>query len=516
MSALTDSTRPELPEAPARPSRGSLAGGTVLNLAGSAAPLAAAVVAFPLLNRTLGTERVGFITLAWALIGYFGLFDLGLGRALTKLVAERSGTSNVATLPRLVWTALALMLGLAVVAASGMALSARWLVERALSIPPELQPEAIAAFRVLAAAVPFVVTAAGLRGVLEGQGRFFVVNAVRAPLGIWLIVAPLAVLPFGTRSLAWIAALMLLGRVVAWAAFAAASARGIPGLLLQRTLDRREIAPLLRFGGWMMVTNLVSPLMVYLDRFLVGSRVSLEAVAWYATPWEMVTKILVLPGAIVAVLFPIFSEMSTSRGAEATKLYGRSIRVVAALLFLPCFVVSLFAREGLSVWLGPDFASHAFRVAQLIALGALLNGVAHVPFAFVQGAGRPDLTARIHLFELPVYLGLVLWFTSVWGIMGTAIAWTLRVGIDLALMHVAAHGQLDRSSRAGLRALGSAAVALALLAATLRTWSWLGKASLLAGAVVLTAVETRPLVVALGPLRDLPQRFRGKIDLARR
>ncbi|MCU1256814.1 MAG: Membrane protein, partial [Candidatus Angelobacter sp.] len=71
--------------------RRSIAGNTFWNLLGNCFPVAVAVVCLPILKRGLGTERLGIISLAWVVIGYFGLFDLGLSRALTKLVAERIG-----------------------------------------------------------------------------------------------------------------------------------------------------------------------------------------------------------------------------------------------------------------------------------------------------------------------------------------------------------------------------------------------------------------------------------------
>ena len=62
--------------------RGSLlARNTVWNLIGYGAPLVVAVFAIPLLVRGLGTSRFGVLTLAWVLVGYLSIFDLGLSRA---------------------------------------------------------------------------------------------------------------------------------------------------------------------------------------------------------------------------------------------------------------------------------------------------------------------------------------------------------------------------------------------------------------------------------------------------
>jgi len=63
-----------------------------------------AVFCIPILIRGLGKERFGLLTLAWVLIGYAGLFDLGLGRALTQLVAQKLGAGEEREIPSLVWT----------------------------------------------------------------------------------------------------------------------------------------------------------------------------------------------------------------------------------------------------------------------------------------------------------------------------------------------------------------------------------------------------------------------------
>src|SRR5690242_2317057 len=92
-----------------------LARNTVWNLVGNGAPMLVAVFCIPILVRGLGKERFGVLTLAWALIGYASLFDLGLGRALTQLVAKKLGAGEDSEIPTLVWTSLVLMLVLGLV-----------------------------------------------------------------------------------------------------------------------------------------------------------------------------------------------------------------------------------------------------------------------------------------------------------------------------------------------------------------------------------------------------------------
>ena len=114
-----------------------LARNTLWNLGGQVAPLVTAIFAIPLLIKGLGMDRFGLLTLAWVVIGYFSLFDLGLGRALTQLVAKKLGARQEAEIPALVWTGLILMLIMGLIGTLVVSLLSPWLVQDALKIPIE-------------------------------------------------------------------------------------------------------------------------------------------------------------------------------------------------------------------------------------------------------------------------------------------------------------------------------------------------------------------------------------------
>jgi O-antigen/teichoic acid export membrane protein len=406
-----------------------LARNTVWNLAGNGAPLIVAVFAIPILIHGLGKDRFGVLALAWALIGYASLFDMGLGRALTQLVAKKLGSGEEHEIPELVWTSLLLMLGLGAVGTVAMIAISPWLVHHALKIPEVLQPETVRAFYLLGLSIPVVITSTGLRGLLEAHQRFKLVNALRIPLGVFTFVGPLLVLPF-SRSLTPIVGVLVAGRAASCLAFLLVCFRVVPELSRRVAWDGPSAGPLLRFGGWMTVTNIVGPLMVSMDRFLIAGLISVTAVAYYATPYEVVTKLLLLPTAMMGVIFPAFSASFAQNQERAALLFGRSVKYVFLALFPIVLLIVALAQNGLTLWLGADFAEHSTRVVQWLAVGVLANGLALVPFSFVQGIGRPDLTAKLHLLELPIYLGMLLWLIRVDGIEGAAIAWAARSVID--------------------------------------------------------------------------------------
>src|SRR6476469_8499900 len=163
------------------------------NLVGYLAPLVAGVLALPLIIDALGVARFGVLTLAWAVLGYFGLLDLGIGRATTKYVAEYLADGRDEGLRALVWTSIAMLGVLGLIGGVVLAALTPTLVEHALKIPASLIDETVGAFYALAVGLPAVLMTPGARAVLEAQQRFATVNLVKAPANVALFVVPLAV-----------------------------------------------------------------------------------------------------------------------------------------------------------------------------------------------------------------------------------------------------------------------------------------------------------------------------------
>jgi O-antigen/teichoic acid export membrane protein len=415
-----------------------LAHHTLFNFLGQVIPFLAGLVAIPLLIRGLGTERFGVLTLAWIVVGYFSIFDLGLGRALTQVVAERTSGAAAAQAPSVTWPALGAMLLLGIAGGALLALFAPWLTRSVLRIPDGLEQETVSALWILAAAVPFVVVTAGLTGILTAFHRFGVINAIRVPMGLWSFVAPLAVLPW-TTSLVWVAVVLAAGRLLACAAYAWACA----GVMPPFGGTFREVRPLFRFGAWMTVSTTLSPIMQYLDRFVIGAMISMAAVAYYVTPYEAVTRILVVPGALLGVLFPVFAASHREDRSRLIRVYLQGTKYIALVLFPAMLLIGAFAHEGLTLWLGKEFGAQGGAVLQVLVLGVFANGVAQVFATLLQGMGRPDLSAKLHLVELPLYLASLWAGIHFFGILGAAVAWTARMVADGAVLFWITHRVLE-------------------------------------------------------------------------
>jgi O-antigen/teichoic acid export membrane protein len=410
-----------------------LARNTLWNLCANVASIFIALLSVPILIRHLGVDRFGVISLAWVVEGQFSLFDLGLGRALTKLVSEKLGMSRQQDIPPLFWSCLSLMFVFGVAGAIVLGAISPWLVHGALKIPTAIQSETLSSFYLVALSLPVVISSGGLRGFLEACQRFDLLSTARVPLSLFSYLAPLLVLPF-SKSLVPVISVLVAARCFAWITHLVLCFRAWPELSRCVTVKGSPITQMFRFGGWMTVTNIVGPIMVNLDRFLIGALISLTAVTYYVTPYEAVAKLWIVPSALSGVLFPAFSNTLVNDRKRAAFLFERGLKYTFLALFpvlLGCLALGHWA---LRVWLGSVFAQESTLVLQLLVFGVFVNSLAQIAFWQIQGAGRPDLTAKIHLLELPFYLALFSLLTLHWGIRGAAIAWVVRTSIDAVAM----------------------------------------------------------------------------------
>lgn len=412
----------------------SLKRNTLWNLAGTGLPLLLGAVVIPYLIDNVGVEAFGILTLIWVLIGYFSLFDFGLGRALTQQVASSLAANQEGQVPQLVksgllFTAATGVLGGLVLATLSYQLGHSWLK---VSLP--LQAQTTYSLFIAALGIPLTTLTAGLRGVLEAYEDFKTVNLLRIVLGVANFGFPALSVMFFGPSLAYMVGTLIAARLLLFMAYGIVVHKKLPEGWCRTAARARDIKGLLSFGAWVTVSNIISPLMVTADRFLIAAVLGASAVAYYTVPFEVLVRVLVIPGALTAALFPRLTSTLRTDPAIAQMLYGRSIRAVAITLAIVCTVIALGSYQGLALWLDPEFASKSWLIVSVLSLGIFLNGVAFVPFAMIQAAGDAKTTAVLHLCELVVYIPLLITALYFFGLVGAAIAWVSRVALDLLLL----------------------------------------------------------------------------------
>jgi len=398
---------------------------TAYNIAGAASSIIVALVTIPPYLHQIGEARYGVLALVWLMLGYFGLFDLGLSRATANHIARMRGHAQ-ADQEAVFWTAMLLNLGLGVVGGLVLYFVGGPALYHWLKASPAIHAEAVAALPWIAAAVPVATSTAVMTGALIGKERFGVVNLVQVGGMLLFQTVPLLVAITISPALYIIIPAAVLSRSVVLVPLFLVVKRMLP-LVGWPRLDRARARELLGYGAWVSVTNIVGPILSTFDRFLIGVTLGASSVAYYDVPFRLAQKATIVPSALSQALFP---RLSAQRQVDAAVTSMAAARAVNGFMTTIAVTAMLLIDPFLTLWVGPGFAQYAAPAGAVLLAGTWINSVATIPYAKLQADGRPKWVAMTHVGEVVPYVLALWWALHQFGILGAAFVWTGRVALD--------------------------------------------------------------------------------------
>jgi len=407
----------------------------IFNLIGQALPIIAAILGVPILIKYLGVERFGILSLLWMIMWYSTMLDLGLGRSTTKFIADALANSKFEQIPKIFWTSALVQMLLGIFIGLIFFILTPTIVEKFLKITPVFIQETKISFYIISISTPIVLVNTSFQGVLEAYQRFDLVNAVLVPVKVGVLVLSIigALLNFKLHE---IVVLLISMRVLMLFVLFLLDLKICPDIGRRFDFEPQILPSLLSFGWWVSVINVLNPVLVYADRFLIGAILSASVLAYYTAPFEIVQRLWIIPASLNMTLFPAFSSLSGDEQREnLNSVFSKAVKLTFIVLFPLVFTISVFSSEILKIWLGSEFADKSSEIFKILAFGILLNSLAGFPAILLQGVGRPDLTAKVYIAELIFYLPFVSILIYKLGIIGAGIGWLTRQVIDSFLLY---------------------------------------------------------------------------------
>ena len=440
---------------------------TAFNLVGAIIPMFVLLVTVPLYLKVLGDVRYGVLALVWLVLGYFGFLEMGLGKATANHIA-RLRDASAKERSDVFWTALVVNTAFGSIAALILWGIGSYLLTSILKIPVEFQEEAIAALPWMIATLPLALVSSVLSGALEGSNRFLVVNSLQVASNVVFQVFPLFVAYAFGPSLAVVIPAAVLSRVLMNFPFLIACFAYIP-LTLQPGFSKPVVRPLLSYGGWVALSGMINPLLETIDRLLIGIMLGAQVVTFYTVPYQLVTKARIIPGSLGRALFPKFSA---DKPEDAETLAHTSLQTLLVVMTPVVVFGMLILHPFMNVWVGKNIGQIASPLGEIFLFGVWANSLAHIPYFFLQGKGRPDIAAKYHALEIIPFV-LFLWAAlHLGGVYGAAWAWSIRAVVDAYLLF-----RFSGLSKGVIRVMGTpvAVVTSALVGTHLVSdefWAW--------------------------------------------
>jgi O-antigen/teichoic acid export membrane protein len=472
----------------------SLVRHSAYNLVGGLIPFVTALVTVPLYIHLIGPARYGVLAIAWILLGYFGLFDLGLGRATSFRIAALADASPQDRADTF-WAAVCVNLGMGVVGGGILWIAAGYFLAYVFKASKALRPEITAAVPILALSVPVATLTGVLTGGMQGRQKFLCTNIVSVISPTLFQAFPLIVTWFFGPNLVQILLAALFARLIGLVVLArfchVELARGHP--VRQK---RDEVSLLLKYGGWITVGSLIAPFLSVIGRFAIEATAGAVAVAVYTIPFQLAKQVSILPASINTAFFP---RLAAADAEDRKSLEHGAVFMIARLVSLPVLGAIFLSQAILLIWVGRKLGEQAAPIAQILFITFWFNTMALIPLTNLQAKGRPDLVVKFQAMQLPpygvdLYIGL-----KRFGILCAALAFLFR--------KMMGYGALNWANERWYPGAGVLTLNFAILVAgaylsslwTIADWRWWASAVLL-GTVML----------AVG-WRTLPARLKGQI-----
>lgn len=318
--------------------------------------LALSVMGFittPYLIGALGVDAFGALALLSTLSGYASLFDLGVGTAGLKLVAERSIESEIHAVNDLYANIVATYLILsAVVLSAGLAILP--FLTMAFKIPDYLSHDFVTAYTISLVLVFISFSGASFSGILQGLHDFKALNQVLVVQSACLTVGGLIV-ALVTHSVV---------AVIAWQAVVVLGVWIYKAVLLHRKglrfrprrVNRVTVREILNFGTGAFVVNVASKIIFETDGITVGAFAGTSAVAAYQVALNPATALRRLGDQLNIVMLGASSRLhAQGLRRELQDLYISAIKYSAVIMLPPAICATFLAKDLLRTWVGQEF-----------------------------------------------------------------------------------------------------------------------------------------------------------------
>lgn len=394
-----------------------------------------AFIAMPslgILARGLGPDVFGLYSLVFIVLGYSGIFDAGITRSVVYFVSRNRSSDNEVS--DLISTACVFLFSFSLLIVAPLAYFMDDFVGSLSGYTQESQYQLIVGMRLVVLSIPLVLLNLVFQGYLEGRQKFFELSVFKMAINPLASLLPaLSVLIYGTLTAAILS--LLTAKLIALVLISLVYVRDL-GQRKQSigNVSLSSFDKIIRFGGWISLSNVLSPIMNTFDRFIVASIYGANATGMYSVAADAVSRFSIFPVAVAKVIFPIFSD--SSKEPIHQEIRRQSIRMISLPMLAVTSFAIFYAEEIILMWFGSAYIGNTVLVFQVLLMGFFFNAIAQVPYGIIQASGNAKYTAMLHAAEVIPHLIFMYFMVSNYQIVGAALAISIRSVLDALLLFI--------------------------------------------------------------------------------
>lgn len=402
---------------------------TTIYFLGLLLPILIVFATTPFYILQIGQKNYGILIIIWTALSYLAFLDLGSGKSLVYYVSKLGvGYDSNTEVREYFWSGLLQTIFISALASFTIFILYFIGVANYFSIDSEVFVAIEESAGLILVGLPIVALTTFFVGALQANDDFTLISCFNIANVILAQIAPVLTAMFYSLSLKDLIASVIYVRLFSLVVmfFFCLSVYGA-----QITFCMQKCVTLLRYGLWATSINIVSPAFIILDKFLIVAIGGAVDLARYTVPFQLTSKLSLVPQAITDVLF---TEMARSNNNVREYLAAQSIGWIGPVVTgISCIGITL-SNLFISNWIDHAFALNVYTTANVLIVAYWISAHSFVSYTLLAASGKQHNILYIQLLELPLYIALVWWLTSRYGILGTAGALCLRNFMDMILL----------------------------------------------------------------------------------
>lgn len=379
------------------------------------------IIATPYILNKLSIEGYGIYALLTGLMGYYGLFDLGLEQGIIKFVSQYSVQQNNDGISRSINTAIAINMTSGLIGSICLIVLAEQILTL-LQVPSIFWEDAKVGLYFSAIAFYLTMLSKLFGAVLMGLQRYDITSKINtvSSLLVTLIIVILLYLGYGLKEV--IFAHLIISAIV-FVTYGLLVHYLLPNWKISILINVEQLRKMLSFSGYVFCSRMVTIFDTFIVRFFIGALLGTAAVTYYVVPIKIIAVFSGLLGTVTTIFLPVASGLASSEDKDKIHIYYIKASKYVLGIAMPSYLfLIVFSREILNIWIGKEFAISSWLIMTIASIAYFLSAMTMIPTNFVFGLGKSKPIAVFSLIGLILKATLIFPMVHLWGITGPAIA----------------------------------------------------------------------------------------------
>ncbi len=390
------------------------------------------ILIVPIYLRIMGLEAYGLVSFYAMMQALFQLLDIGLTPTISREVARfRSGVIDGILLKRLVYLLELVFFTIALIGALGIiffsgVIAHKWLKVEHLSYT-EVQYSIM-----LMGIIAILRWISGLyKGIIAGYEKFQWLSGYNLIITSFRFIVVLPVLYFiNSAPITYFMYQLSIAILEVYLVFAKKNKLlpQIPVNLNFQSWDWNSLRKIFKFSLTLAFTNSVWILVMQTDKIILSKYLPLSEYACYSLVVLIASGITIITTPISSTILPrITSAEALGNEEYLVSIYRKATQAVCFISIPILLIMSCLPKQLLFAWTGNmQIANNG---AQLLSVYSIGNGLLGLSaFAYYLQYAKGDL--KLHFIGnigiVVIYIPLLIWSSSKYGMLGAGSAWLLK------------------------------------------------------------------------------------------